>query len=128
MPHTAIILTEINGFLVPSQPSVAVVAGDTVTFTIARAPSATLFFSQDAVSVLSPSPGPSMQLGAGNQAAFSFTSSEPGAYGVVFTAGRPSHPPHFTQVESNLLLLDSMINPVGGQSFGGPTNTPQTGG
>jgi hypothetical protein len=128
MPHTAIILTELNGFLVPSQPSVAVVAGDTITFTVARGGSATLFFSPDAVSVLSPSPGASMQLGAGHQAAFSFTSSEPGAYGVLFTAGRPSGPPHFTQVKSNLLLLDTMVTPVEGQSFGGPTNTPQTGG
>lgn len=119
MANSNVLLIDNNGVYVPSQPSVAVNAGDTISFATSDGSAVLLFFSSDAASVLSPAPGSAFQLAAGATASFTFTSSAPGAYSVYFGASSDSAPASFpTQVSQQLLL--EVGDSGGGPSFGGP--------
>lgn len=121
MANSNVILVNNNGVYVPNLPSVAAVAGDTISFATSDGSAVLLFFSSDAASVLSPAPGSAFQLAAGATASFTFTSSAPGAYSVYFGATADSAPASFpTQVSANLLL--EISDSGGGSSFGGPHN------
>ena len=122
MANTDITISKKDGVLVPSQSSVPAVQGNTVTF-YAQSDSATLFFSPDAVSILSPAPSAPVSIGAGGKTAFTFTSSKPGAYSVFFEPNASSPPANFPVRPSNLLLLEIDPSHV---NFGGPGN-PTTG-
>ena len=124
MAHTDITITNDAGVLVPSSSSVPVVDGDTVAFSTTDGSSVVLFFSPGAVSVLSPVPSGPVTIAGGEDASFTFTSSEEGAYSVFFkTSGAPA-PSHFPVRESNQLLLE--IDSRG--AFGGPITPINTGG
>lgn len=121
MANSNVLLIANNGVYVPNLPSVAVVAGDTVSFATSDGSAVLLFFSSDAASVLSPAPGNSFQLAAGATASFTFTSSASGAYSVYFGASGDSAPSSFpTQVSQNLML--EISDSGGGSSFSGPHN------
>ncbi|MGD0366738.1 MAG: hypothetical protein ABSA94_04735 [Acidobacteriaceae bacterium] len=124
MANTVITISMENGVLVPSQPSVPAVQGNTVTFS-APGDSATLFFSPGAVSILSPAPSGPVSIASGGKTAFTFTSSKPGAYSVFFEPNASSPPANFPVRPSNLLLLEIDTSHVG---FGGPGGNPTTGG
>jgi hypothetical protein len=119
MANTDITISKKEGVLVPSQSSVPAVQGNTVTFS-APSVSATLFFSPDAVSILSPSPSAPVSIAAGGKTAFTFTSSKPGAYSVYFEPNASSPPASFPVRPSNLLLLEIDTSGIG---FGGPSGT-----
>jgi hypothetical protein len=123
MANTDISISSKDGALVPSQNSVSAVQGNTVTFS-APSVSATLFFSPDAVSILSPAPSAPVSIPAGGKTAFTFTSSKPGAYSVFFEPNASSPPANFPVRASNLLLLEIDTSQVG---FGGPGNNLKTG-
>lgn len=113
-----------NGVLVPSQPSVPAVQGNTVTFS-APSDSATLFFSPGAVSILSPAPSGPVSIASGGKTTFTFTSSKPGAYSVFFEPNAATPPPGYPVRPSNLLMLEIDTSHVG---FGGPGDSPKGGG
>lgn len=119
MANTDITISKKEGVLVPSQSSVPAVQGNTVTFS-APSVSATLFFSPDAVSILSPSPSAPVSIAAGGKTAFTFTSSKPGAYSVYFEPNASSPPASFPVRPSNLLLLEIDTSGIG---FGAPSGT-----
>jgi plastocyanin len=119
MANTDITISKKDGVLVPSQSSVPVVQGDTVTFST-KGDSATLFFSPDAISILSPVPSAPVTIAAGGKTAFTFTSSKPGAYSVYFEPNASSPPASFPVRPSNLLLLEIDTSGIG---FGGPSGT-----
>jgi hypothetical protein len=118
MANTQITLTSKEGILVPSQPSVTVSDGDTISFSTADGSVAYLFFSPDAAAALSPSPSSPLEVSAVG-GPLTFTTSEPGAYSVFFetSASAPTTP--FPVVPSTQLLLE--IDPTG-VSFGSPDN------
>jgi plastocyanin len=116
MASTTITISSQDGVLVPSQPSVPAVNGDTITFS-AQGVSATLFFSPGAIPILNPSPSAPVTIAAGGSTSFTFTSSNSGAYSVYFEPNASSPPASFPVQPSNLLLLEIDTSHVG---FGGP--------
>jgi plastocyanin len=116
MASTTITISSQDGVLVPSQPSVPVASGDTITFS-AQGVSATLFFSPGAIAILNPSPSAPVTIAAGGNTLFTFTSSSAGAYSVYFEPDASSPPASFPVQSSNLLLLEIDTSHVG---FGGP--------
>ncbi len=124
MANTDITISKQDGVLVPSQHSVPVVQGDTVTFST-KSDSATLFFSPDAVSILSPAPSAPVTIAAGGKTVFTFTAAKTGAYSVFFEPNASSPPSGFPVRTSNLLLLEIDPSHV---NFGGPGGGPQTSG
>jgi hypothetical protein len=121
MANTDITIAKQDGALVPSQPSVPVVQGNTVTFSAPSA-GATLFFSPDAISILSPSPSAPVTIAAGGKTAFTFTGSKAGAFSVFFEPNASTPPASFPVRPSNLLLLEIDTRGVG---FGGPGDKTQ---
>lgn len=110
MANTAIILTNEEGALVPSLPSVPVNSGDTITFSTSDGSAAFLFFSPGAISVLSPTPVNPVQVSAATT--FSFLSSSPGAYSVYFETTAAATVPDFPVVPSASILLEIDLSNV----------------
>jgi hypothetical protein len=117
MAHTDIILKEVDGVFVPSQPQVPVVKGDTIAISTTNGRQVALFFSPGVVPVLSPAPSVPTVLAPGKIAEFTFISSDPGAYSVFFEKDASTPPAHFPVRPSNLLLLEIDTSHSG---FGGP--------
>jgi hypothetical protein len=117
MAHTDVTLTNDSGVLVPSLPSVPVTSGDSIAFSTSNG-AAFLFFSTDAAAALSPAPTGPVEVGSSKPTAFTFTSSEPGAYSVFFEASASSAPPNFPVRQSNQLTLEIDDS---GTNFGGPS-------
>ncbi len=124
MASTEITLISMGGKYSPSTASVAVVKGNTVTFSTSDGSAAFLFFSPAAAAVLSPAPGSAFSLAAGKKATFTFTSSSPGAYSVAFGANANSAPGGFSGGNSSVLVLEGGAERVGAVappgSFGNP--------
>jgi len=123
MANTAITLTNEQGALVPSQPSVPVNSGDTVSFSTIDGSNAYLFFSPAAAAALSPAPTNPTQVSS-TPATFEFTSSSLAAYSVYFETDASVTVPPFPVVPSNLLMLEvdtSNINfgVIGNRTRGG---------
>jgi len=124
MANTDVVLRDELGLRVPSVPKVAVVASDTVTFTVEHGANSALYFSPESASILSPKPGNPVHLSFGHALTYTFEASTPGAYGVItqapgdpapesFNFGEPADPP----------VLE--IQPGKGLDFPVPTNDPQ---
>lgn len=111
MANTAITLTNEQGALVPSQPSVAVNNGDTVSFSTSDGSAAYLFFSPGAISALSPTPATPVEISSAG-ATFEFISSSVGAYSVYFETDPGVTAPAFPLVSSNQLLLEVDLSNV----------------
>ncbi|MGA2633402.1 MAG: hypothetical protein ABSF16_04145 [Terracidiphilus sp.] len=124
MASTEITLINKGGKYSPSTASVAVVKGETVTFSTSDGSIAFLFFSPAAAAVLSPAPGNAFQLTAGKKATFTFTASSPGAYSVAFGANASSAPASFSGGNSSVLVLEGggaeRVGAVAPGSFGNP--------
>ena len=116
MAHTDVTITNDSGKLVPSRSSVPVVDGDSVTFSTAGGEKAGLFFSPDAVSVLSPQPTNPVSVSGNEGQTFTFTSSDEGAYSVFFEREGGWGPNHFPDRSSNQLVMEI----EGWGHFGGP--------
>lgn len=123
MASTEITLINKGGKYSPSTASVAVVKGDTVTFSTSDGSGAFVFFSPAAAVVLSPAPGNAFSLAAGKKATFTFTSSNPGAYSAAFGANANSAPTSFSGGNSSVLVLEGGAMRVGAAApaaFGNP--------
>jgi hypothetical protein len=116
MANTAITLVPEEGILVPSQPSVAVVSGDSVSFSTSDGSPGFLFFSPGAAAALSPTPTHPYALD-GSKSEFTFITSAPGQYSVYFETSASATPPPFPVSTSAQLLLEIDDTGVG---FGGP--------
>ncbi len=127
MTTTKVLIEDELGLRVPSVASVAVVSGDGVTFTADSDADSSLYFSQAAAAVLTPSPSSPVSLASGASVTYTFGSPSGQAYGVIvqapgdpaptdFDFGPPADPP---------LLV---IQPGGGSSFPGPVQPIKTGG
>jgi len=116
MATTAIILTNDNGTLSPSQFSVPVTSGDTVTFSTSDGSAAYLFFSPGAAAVLSPAPSSPVEVSS-IAVSFAFTTSDPGTYSVFFETAPDATVPDFPVIPSGLLELLIDTTNIG---FGSP--------
>jgi hypothetical protein len=125
MANTDITLINSGGVLVPSAGSVPVVSGDTVSFSTSDGGPAFAFFSPDTVSMLSPRPASPFPIPAGSKAAFTFSSSAPGAYSAYFGVTADSAPGNFPADRSQVLRfeMDMSIAPP----FPGPGDGMTTG-
>jgi hypothetical protein len=81
MANTIIHITERIGLLIPDPSSVAVVAGDSVTFQAGEDTPVQVCMTPGAAALLN-APA-STQIAAGQSATFTFSSSAPGNYGVA---------------------------------------------
>jgi plastocyanin len=117
MANTNVTLANDGGIYIPTVSSVAVNAGDTVTFTTSDGSAVDLFFSPAAAAILAPAPGAVYSLPTQGSAQFTFTSSSAGAYSVFFATDPSQAPSQFpAQVSQQLLLEIGSGNPV----FNGP--------
>jgi hypothetical protein len=125
MANTDVVLRDEMGLRVPSVPKVAVVATDTVTFTVAHGANSSLYFSPETALILSPNPANPVHLSSGHPLTYTFEASAPGAYGVITQAPEDPAPGIFNFGESAdpPVLL---IQPGKGLDFPVPTNDPQT--
>jgi len=74
-----------------SVKEVAVVVDDSVTFTAGPSAASSLYFSPATASILSPAPGAPVEVVPGQPVTFTFTSAEPGSYGVdILAQGAPA--------------------------------------
>ena len=123
MANTVVTLTPEEGMLVPSQPAVPFVSGDSVSFSTSDGSPAFLFFSPAAAAALVPTPTQPFALD-GSKSEFTFNSSESGQYSVYFETSASATPPPFPMGSSADLLLeiDSSGIGFGGPGFGGPDN------
>src|ERR1039458_2426900 len=123
MTSTEITLINKGGNFSPSIASVAVVKGDTVTFSTSDGSAAFLFFSPGAAAVLSPAPGTAVPLADGKKVTFTFSSSSPGTYSAAFGANANSAPGRFSGGNSSVLVLEGGAMRVGAAAppaFGNP--------
>jgi plastocyanin len=107
MANTSVTLVDKGGVYVPSVSSVAVVKGDTVTFSTSDGTHVELFFSPDAASILSPDPGKAFSLAAGKTATFTFTGSQPGAHSAFFGPHTSAAPASFPNTVTEFLTLET---------------------
>lgn len=106
MANTDVKLVPSEGTFVPSIQNVNVVAGDTVTLHNGGGGPAFLFFSPDALRLLSLKPGEPPTIPGGGQAVYTFASSAPGVYMVYFGGGSEMAPQGFPgQADTKFLLL-----------------------
>jgi hypothetical protein len=108
MANTEIKLVNEGGIHVPSASSVAVVEGDTISFSTSDGSHVLLFFSPDATALLSPAPGKEFVLAAGETVTFEFTSSKPGAYSASFGTSSHHAPASFSSEIATILALEIM--------------------
>jgi hypothetical protein len=127
MANTDITLTSDGGIIVPSTPSVHVASGDTLSFATSDGSPVVLFFSPDATSILTPAPASAFPIAAHGKAAFTFSSSKPGAYSVFFGVSSSSAPSSFPQRISQDLLLEISTSSDTPPPFGGPGDVIKTG-
>lgn len=84
MANTTITFQDVDDFLVPSQASVNVVTGDTVTFTAPENTNAKLCIPPGTAAILSPTPDETnTQIPGGESVVFEFTSSSGGGYCIL---------------------------------------------
>ena len=114
MANTDVKLQPSEGTFVPSLQTVNVVSGDTLTVQNNGGGPAFLFFSPDAVKLLSLKAGAPPSIPGGEKAVFTFSSSAPGAYSVYFGASSDMVPPGFPgDVGPTFwLLAESWLFPV----------------
>jgi len=124
MANTDVVLRDELGLRVPSVPKVAVVASDTVTFTVEHGANSALYFSPESASILSPKPGNPVHLSFGHALTYTFEVSAPGAYGVITQAPGDPAPELFNLGESAEPPV-LVIQPGKGLDFPGPINGPQ---
>jgi hypothetical protein len=106
MANTEVTLVNNGGIYVPSTPSVNVVSGDSISFATNDGSAVLLFFSPGATSVLTPKPASPFPIAAGGRAAFSFSSSAPGAYSMYCGATPDAAPANFPGKVSDVLILE----------------------
>lgn len=116
MANTQISLQLSDGVIVPSQGSVPVKEGDTVTFVNPGTGPALLFFSPGTRGALSPTPSASTTIQPGTESEFSFTTSDSGAYSVFCGIAGSTVPVVFPTDHSTSLSLQVASS---GVSFGG---------
>jgi len=85
MANTTISLTQEDGLIAPNSFEVPVVQGDTIDFVAPSDSPAVLSLSPDAIAALSPSPASPLQLSASERVSFTFSTSSPGAYSILFS-------------------------------------------
>ena len=125
MANTDVVLRDEMGLRVPSIPKVAIVAADTVTFTVEHGANSALYFSPETASILSPKPGNPMDLPFGHSLTYTFEGSAPGSYGVIIQAPGDPAPEQFN-FGGSANPPELVIQPGKGLDFPGPVNGPQT--
>ncbi len=96
-----------GGVYIPAIASVPVVSGDTITFFTSDRSAVQLYFSPDALSVLSPASANPHSIPGGQKASFTFKSSAPGAYSVYFEPEGKSPASSFPAGVSQQLQLET---------------------
>jgi len=111
MSTTAITLTSEQGAVSASLTTVPVNTGDTVTFATGDGSTAFLFFSPGATGILSPAPASPVAVSS-TPVSFSFTASEPGAYGVYLESSAEASVPEFPTAPSSALAILTDLSTV----------------
>lgn len=119
MADNIVTLTGSNGMLVSDAGSVPVSSGDTLTIRTDDGSPFALFFSPDAAKVLSPAPETPFEVPKGSHAAFTFTSSKPGAYTVFYGAPESAQPGSYPPELAQVLYISMIAGTIVG-GFGGP--------
>ncbi len=125
MANIDVVIRDEMGLRVPSDPELAVVPGDTVTFTVEDGANSALYFSPETASILSPKPGVRVDLDFGQKLIYTFEVAGPGVYGVITQAPEASTPESFDfGPPSDPPIL--VVRPGQGVDFPVPTNSTQT--
>lgn len=125
MANTEVTLVHTDGTYVPSVASVPVVSGDTVSFTTDDGSAALAYFSPAALAALSPKPSNPATVGAAGRSVFSFATSNPDAYAVVFAAQGSPAPANYPAGARGDLVLEFEASDA--PPFTGPNDSPTTG-
>jgi hypothetical protein len=123
MPNTEVVIRDEMGMRVPSVPNVTIVASDKVTFTVDEGAETAFYFSPETASILSPTPGPRVDLRFGQTLTYTFSTPGSIAYGVITQAPEDSAPNRYDfgkPAEPPVLVLQPGQGPV----FTGPDNSP----
>ena len=125
MANTNVTLVHTDGTYVPSVASVPVVSGDTVSFSTDDGSAALAYFSPAALAALSPKPANPAMIGAAGRSVFSFATSNPDAYSIVFAAQGSPAPMDYPPGASGELVLEFEASDA--PPFTGPSDSPGTG-
>ena len=123
MPNTKVVIRDEMGMRVPSVPNVTIVLSDKVTFTVDEGAESALYFSPETASILSPKPGPRVDLSFGQRLTYTFSAPGSTVYGVIIQAPKDSAPNKYDfgkPAETPVLVLQPGQGPV----FTGPDNSP----
>jgi hypothetical protein len=126
MATTHVLIRDELGLRVPSERSVKIVLGDSVTFTADSGVDSSLYFSQSAAAILTPSPESPVSLSSGASVSYTFSSPSGLAYGVIVQAPEVSAPTDFDlgpPAEPPMLVIQTGE----GSSFPGPVQPIKTG-
>ena len=107
-------------------PALTVVDGGTFTV-LASGGTAALFFSPDLSAVVSPQPSGPVTLEDGQNAAFTFTSSEAGGYFIFYGPVGLDLEVGFPPQISNILYLETFAAAIAPPVAGGVTTPPKGG-
>lgn len=111
------------GFRVPSVSNVTIVSSDTVTFSVEEGANSALYFSPETALILSPKPGPRVDLAFGETLTYTFAAPGKSAYGVITQAPEAPAPETFAfGAPSDPSFL--VVQVGAGVNYGGPTNSP----
>ena len=101
MANQVVTLTSAQGMLLSDVESVVVVEGDTLTIGTQDGSPFSLFFSPDAIAVLSPAPETPFVVPQSTKASFTFTSSKAAAYtayyGPINSSAPSVYPPEISE-------------------------------
>ncbi len=106
---TSVLFTHTGGIPVPSVFSIPVAQGDILELAVADTGNAVLYFSPALAAVVSPSPGTSVTLSPGGTAAFTFLSSDQGAYSIVAARTADPAPTRFRTAPSSHVTIESAV-------------------
>lgn len=125
MTTTSVLIKDELGLRVPSVASVPMVSGADITFTADSGADSSLYFSQSAAAVLTPSPSSPVSLASGASLTYTFGSPEGHAFGVVVQAPGDPAPTDFDfgpPADPPMLVIQAGE----GSSFPGPTQPIRT--
>jgi len=125
MPNTAVRISQQGDVFVPDVSSVAIVAGDSVTFFADPDTQTNLCVTSATAAILSPQPDLTMMIAPGGSTTFEFLAAAPGNYCIVTQAPDWPYPTSISCGSGGSSPVLS-IQPGQPPNYSGPDDIPQT--